>query len=49
LIDGGDPYRSETERTVAAVMRSFPDLPHGISYQSKVDRRRGSPPTPSPR
>jgi ferrochelatase len=38
LIDGGDPYRSETERTVAAVMRSFPGLPHGISYQSKVGR-----------
>jgi ferrochelatase len=36
LIDGGDPYRSDTERTVAAVMRSFPGLPHGISYQSKV-------------
>ena len=36
LIDGGDPYREETARTVAAVMRSFPGLPHGISYQSKV-------------
>jgi len=36
LIDGGDPYREETARTVAAVMRAFPGLPHGISYQSKV-------------
>ena len=38
LIDGGDPYQSETERTVAAVMRSFPGLPHGISYQSRAGR-----------
>jgi len=38
LIDGGDPYQTETERTVAAVMRSFPDLPHGISYQSRAGR-----------
>jgi len=44
LIDGGDPYRSETERTVAAVMRSFPGLPHGISYQSKVGRAAWLPP-----
>lgn len=36
LIDEGDPYRGETERTVAAVMRNFPGMPHGISYQSKV-------------
>jgi ferrochelatase len=36
LIDGGDPYQAETGRTVAAVMRSFPDLPHGISYQSRA-------------
>jgi ferrochelatase len=38
LIDGGDPYREETERTVAAVMRSFPGLPHGLSYQSRAGR-----------
>ena len=38
LIDGGDPYRGETERTVAAVMRGFPGLPHGISYQSRAGR-----------
>jgi ferrochelatase len=44
LIDGGDPYREETERTVAAVMRSFPGLPHGISYQSKVGRTAWLPP-----
>ena len=44
LIDGGDPYRSETERTVAAVMRSFPGLPHGISYQSKVGPTAWLPP-----
>jgi ferrochelatase len=44
LIDGGDPYREETARTVAAVMRSFPGLPHGISYQSKVGRTAWLPP-----
>jgi ferrochelatase len=38
LIDGGDPYQEETERTVAAVMRSFPGLPHGLSYQSRAGR-----------
>ncbi|MGE5247823.1 MAG: ferrochelatase [Verrucomicrobiota bacterium] len=38
LIDRGDPYQSETERTVAAVMRNFPGLPHGISYQSRAGR-----------
>ena len=38
LIDGGDPYQAETERTVAAVMRSFPGIPHGISYQSRAGR-----------
>ena len=38
LIDGGDPYQAETEATVAAVVRSFPGLPHGISYQSRAGR-----------
>jgi len=38
LIDAGDPYRDETERTVAAVMRSFPGVPHGISYQSRAGK-----------
>jgi len=44
LIDGGDPYREETARTVAAVMRAFPGLPHGISYQSKVGPTAWLPP-----
>lgn len=44
LIDGGDPYRSETERTVAAVMHFFPGIPHGISYQSKVGPTAWLPP-----
>jgi ferrochelatase len=38
MIDGGDPYRAETEATVAAVMRGFPGIPHGISYQSRAGR-----------
>jgi len=44
LIDGGDPYREETARTVAAVMRSFQGIPHGISYQSKVGPTAWLPP-----
>jgi len=38
MIDGGDPYQAETEATVAAVMRGFPGIPHGISYQSRAGR-----------
>ncbi len=38
LIDGGDPYRDETERTVAAVMQSFPGIPHSLSWQSRAGR-----------
>jgi ferrochelatase len=38
LIDGGDPYRDETERTVAAVMRSFPGASHSLSWQSRAGR-----------
>lgn len=38
IIDEGDPYRAETERTVAAVMRRFPGHPHSVSYQSRVGR-----------
>lgn len=38
LIDGGDPYRAETEATVAAVMKSFPGLPHALSWQSRAGR-----------
>jgi ferrochelatase len=38
LIDGGDPYRAETEATVAAVMRSFPGIPHSLSWQSRAGR-----------
>ncbi|MGE5189627.1 MAG: ferrochelatase [Gemmatimonadota bacterium] len=38
FIDGGDPYADEVARTVAAVMRRFPDVPHSISYQSRAGR-----------
>lgn len=38
LVDAGDPYRDEVERTVAAVMRRFPDLPFSLSYQSRAGR-----------
>ncbi len=38
FIDGGDPYADEVARTVRAAMRSFPGLPHSISYQSRAGR-----------
>jgi ferrochelatase len=38
LIDSGDPYRDETERTVAAVMRNFSGIPHALSFQSRAGR-----------
>ena len=38
LVRDGDPYRAETEATVAAVMRSFPEIPHSISWQSRMGR-----------
>lgn len=38
FIDGGDPYQDEVEKTVAAVMRQFPGIPHSISYQSRMGR-----------
>ena len=38
FIDGGDPYADEVARTVAAVTRNFPGLPHSISYQSRAGR-----------
>jgi ferrochelatase len=38
FIDGGDPYQEEIVRTVAAVMREFPGVPHSISYQSRAGR-----------
>jgi ferrochelatase len=40
FVDAGDPYREEVERTVAAVARFFPDIPHSIAYQSRAGRTR---------
>lgn len=40
FIDEGDPYPEEIARTVAAVMREFPGIPHSISYQSRAGRAR---------
>ncbi|MBI5420603.1 MAG: ferrochelatase [Deltaproteobacteria bacterium] len=40
FIDAGDPYQGEVERTVAAVMRAFPEIPHSISYQSRAGRAK---------
>ena len=38
FIDSGDPYQAEVERTVSAVMKRFPGVPHSISYQSRLGR-----------
>ena len=38
FIDSGDPYQAEVERTVTAVMKRFPGVPHSISYQSRLGR-----------
>lgn len=38
FIEEGDPYQAEVERTVAAVMARFPEIPHSISYQSRLGR-----------
>jgi ferrochelatase len=38
FADEGDPYPSEIERTVSAVMRNFPGIAHSISYQSRAGR-----------
>jgi protoporphyrin/coproporphyrin ferrochelatase len=38
LVDAGDPYQRETERTVGAVMRSFPGIAHTVAYQSRAGR-----------
>jgi len=32
----GDPYPDQILRSVAAVAARFPDLPHGLAYQSRV-------------
>src|SRR4030065_58638 len=44
FIDSGDPYQAEVERTVSAVMKRFPGVPHSISYQSRLGRVEGLKP-----
>ncbi len=38
FIEEGDPYQAEVERTVAAAVRRLPEIPHSISYQSRMGR-----------
>jgi len=40
FIEEGDPYQEEVGRTVAAVMRGFPGIPHSIAYQSRAGKAR---------
>jgi protoporphyrin/coproporphyrin ferrochelatase len=40
FIDEGDPYQAEVERTVDGVMRRFREIPHGLSYQSRIGRAK---------
>ena len=36
IIDSGDPYQWQIERTVSAIMRKLGNLDHAICYQSRV-------------
>ncbi len=36
LVDGGDPYRDELERTVRGVMARLGGQPHRLAFQSKL-------------
>ncbi|RUM30449.1 MAG: ferrochelatase, partial [Aquifex sp.] len=36
LIEKGDPYREQTEKTVKLIMENFPGVDYTLSYQSKV-------------
>jgi protoporphyrin/coproporphyrin ferrochelatase len=38
FIDEGDPYKEECERSFAAVMQAFPNIPARLAYQSKFGR-----------
>ncbi|MBI3508791.1 MAG: ferrochelatase [Chlamydiia bacterium] len=38
FVQRGDPYQAQCERSVQAVMRAFPDIPHLLAYQSKFGR-----------
>lgn len=40
FIDEGDPYPEEIARTVAAVVRRVPGIPHSVAYQSRAGRAR---------
>jgi ferrochelatase len=40
FIDAGDPYQEEIGRTVSAVMRGFPGIPHSIGFQSRAGKAR---------
>ena len=39
-VEAGDPYRADVERTVTAVRRRFPSLPHCLAFQSRSGRGR---------
>jgi len=36
VIEEGDPYKKQTERTVELIMEHFPGVPYKLGYQSKV-------------
>ncbi len=36
VIDKGDPYKEQTEKTVSLVMEEFKGVPYTLAYQSKV-------------
>ncbi|WP_425478076.1 ferrochelatase [Aquifex aeolicus] len=36
LIEEGDPYQEQTEKTVKLIMENFPEVEYTLAYQSKV-------------
>jgi len=36
VVEEGDPYKEQTERTVRLIMEHFPGVPYRLGYQSKV-------------
>lgn len=40
LVDSGDPYLSQVQATVRAVMERFPGVPHHLAFQSKATRAK---------
>lgn len=38
VVDQGDPYEIQVQKSVSEVMKAFPDVDHSVCYQSKVGK-----------